>query len=90
MAVLEAKLAELRAKEQEVLEHIGEEEGRIRTVHEELASENGQLAEERKQVQTREEEFAKEVVSPSLSHPPLPSYQHIHTHIHYTYLYLYC
>ena len=69
MAALEVKLAELRAKEQEILGHIGEEEGRIQAVHEELASEDGQLAEERRQVQTREEELAKEVVSPLESRP---------------------
>lgn len=63
IATLETKLAELREQKSGVLSSIGAEEERIRSIHEELSSENGQLAEERRQIESKEEKFQKEVVS---------------------------
>ena len=63
IVTLETKLAELKEQKSGILSSIGDEEERIRSIHEELSSENGQLAEERRQVESKEEKLQKEVVS---------------------------
>ena len=62
IAVLEIKLAELRREESSVLEAIEVENAKIQGVHDELASEHGQLVAEREQLTTREAELQREVV----------------------------
>lgn len=63
IATLETKLAELREQRSGILSSIGDEEERIRSIHEELSLENGQLAEERRQIESKEEKLQGKVVS---------------------------
>ena len=63
ITTLETKLAELREQKSGILSSIGDEEESIRSIHEELSLENGQLAEERRQIESKEEKLQREVVS---------------------------
>lgn len=63
IATLEAKLVDLREQRSGILSSISEEERRIGSIHEELSLENGQLAEERRQIEKKEEQLQVEVVS---------------------------
>ena len=53
----------MREQKSGILSSIGNEEERIRSIHEELSLENGQLAEERRQVESKEEKLQGKVVS---------------------------
>ena len=69
MATLEAKLAELRTREGVLLVSIEKEEDKIRAVHKELASEDTELMEERRKVETQEAELQREMVRENILEP---------------------
>ena len=69
MATLEVKLAELCVREGVLLASIEKEEDKIRAVHEELASEDTELMEERRKVEKQEAELQREMVSKKILEP---------------------